>query len=354
MIMKRASLTALLALAAAGPALAADMPSLTRVDARSVELAWSGKAPAEIWISADQSIDDSDSRVPASSIEAARAKGRLTLALPATQRRYLLLRGTDGTVATVAERVLPMEQGSNFRDVGGYVTKDGRSVRWGKAFRSGAMPLLTEADYALAGQLKIATVVDLRSIEEREVAPDQLDDRTGAEFISNDYSLKPLMAGFAQAGGENLYKGMEKLLAPQFRSLYRRLASGDGAVVYHCSAGQDRTGIATALLYDMLGVDRAVILKDYHMSTALRRPAYEMPKVNPADYPNNPLLSYYFGKDESVRMVAEPLYTRSGASHLAQFFTYIDAEYGGSEAYMRKVLGFTDADISRLRAAMLD
>ncbi len=354
MSIEKASLAALLALSFVASASAADLPSLNRIDPRTVELVWSGAAPSGVWISADQAIDDSDSRVPASGIEAVRTTGRLTLDVPATERRYLLIRDERGAVTTLAERVLPMEQGSNFRDVGGYITKDGRSVRWGRAFRSGAMPLLTEADYALAGQLMIATVVDLRSIEEREVAPDQLDDRTGAEFISNDYSLKPLMAGFSQANGENVYRGMEKLLAPQFRSLYRHLASDKGAVVYHCSAGQDRTGIATALLYDMLGVDRAVILKDYHMSTALRRPAYEMPQVNPADYPNNPLLSYYFGKDEKVRAVPEPLYTKSGASHLAQFFTYIDAEYGGSEAYMRKVLGFTEADIVGLRKAMLD
>lgn len=354
MSIEKASLAALSALFFVAPLSAADVSSINRIDPRTVELVWTGKPPSEIWISADQAIDDADRRVPPSGIEAVRMTGRLTLELPVTERRYVLVRGYKGAVTTLAERVLPMEQGSNFRDVGGYVTKDGRSVRWGRAFRSGAMPLLTEADYALAGQLKIATVVDLRSIEEREVAPDQLDDRTGAEFISNDYSLKPLMAGFSQANGENLYRGMEKLLAPQFRSLYRHLGSGEGAVVYHCSAGQDRTGIATALLYDMLGVDRAVILKDYHMSTALRRPAYEMPKVNPTDYPNNPLLRYYFSKDETVRAVAEPLYTKSGASHLAQFFTYIDAEYGGSEAYMRKLLGFTDADIARLRAAMLD
>jgi protein-tyrosine phosphatase len=78
-----------------------------------------------------------------------------------------------------------------------------------------------------------------------------------------------------------------------------------------------------------------------------------MPKVNPADYPNNPILKYYFSGDEKKRATAEPLYTRSGASHLAQFFTYIDSEYGGSEGYMKKALGLTDADIAKLRAVML-
>jgi protein-tyrosine phosphatase len=350
----RITLTIALALAAASPAAAAEVATLTRIDAQSVALATGTLAPTGIWISRDDRIDAGDRKIDGAAIKARDEQGRITLPLPASERRYVLLKDRSGKVTTLAERVLPLEQGSNFRDVGGYRTKDGRTVRWGKAFRSGAMPLLTESDYALLGQLNVGTIVDLRSIEEREVAPDQLDDRTGALFVANDYSIKPLMAGYGKGDGENTYRGMDKMLAPQLRAIYRRIAANEGAVVYHCSAGQDRTGIATALLYDMLGVDRDTILKDYHMSTALRRPEYEMPKVNPADYPNNPILRYYVGKGDGKPVKAEPLYTPSGASHLAQFFTYVDAQYGGSEAYMKKALGLTAVDIAGLRATMLD
>lgn len=345
---------ALTTLSAAAPANAREIATLTRIDAGNVALDRGTFTPTGIWISQDGTIDASDHKVDAATIKAAGKDGRITLAMPASERRYVLMKDAKGKVVTVTERVLPIEQGSNFRDIGGYVTRDGHSVRWGKAFRSGAMPLFTEADYALVGKLGIGSVVDLRSLEEREVAPDQIDDRTGALFIANDYLIAPLMANFGKGSGENVYRGMEKMLAPQLRSLYRRIEANEGAVVYHCSAGQDRTGMATALLYDVLGVDRDTILKDYHMSTALRRPQYEMPKVNPADHPNNPLLKYYFSGDEKKRTTAEPLYTPSGASHLAQFFTYIDNEYGGSEGYMKKALGLTDADIVKLRATMLD
>ena len=340
----------LLAASVASPALAA---TLMRSDANTVLLDRGDITPVAIWISQDSIIDANDQRVGADRIKAAAKDGKIALAIPADQRRYVLLQDDKGDVTVVAERVLPLEQGSNFRDIGGYVTKDGRTVRWGKAFRSGAMPLLSEADYSLIKQLGVGSVVDLRSLEEREVAPDLVDDRTGALFISNDYSLKPLMANFGKGNGENVYQGMEKLLIPQLRAVYQRINANEGAVIYHCSAGQDRTGMATALLYDMLGVDRATILKDYHMSTALRRPQWEMPKVDPADYPNNPILKYYFSKDEAQRTIAEPLYTRSGASHLAQFFTYVDAQYGGSEGFMKKALQLTDADVEKLRATML-
>lgn len=345
---------AALAASTACPALAREAATVTRIDAQSVTLDRGETAPAAIWISKDATIDASDQKVDAATIKAAGKDGSIRLAIPASERRYVLLDDGKGRVTVVAERVLPTEQGSNFRDIGGYVTKDGHIVRWGKAFRSGAMPMLTKADYSLIDQLGLNAVVDLRSLEEREVAPDQVDDRTGALFVANDYSLKPLLAAYGKGDGENAYRGMEKLLIPQLRSLYRLLAADDGAVLYHCSAGQDRTGMATALLYDMLGVDRETILKDYHASTALRRPQWEMPDVDPADYPNNPILRFYIDKDGKKRAVAEPLYTPSGASHLAQFFTYIDTQYGGSEAFMKQALRLDESDIAKLRKTMLD
>ncbi|GLK42099.1 MULTISPECIES: tyrosine-protein phosphatase [Novosphingobium] len=347
---KIATTTLVTALVLAGsPVMARELATLTRLDASSVELKRDDTAPVAVWISADTVLDKGDQRFAAASKD-----GVLKLPIAASDRRYVILEGKGGKGRTVvAERVLPLEQGSNFRDVGGYVTKDGHTVKWDKAFRSGAMPLLTDADYALLGQLGIGNIVDLRSIEEREVAPDLLDDKVGALFIANDYSLKPLMAKMGQGGGENMYAGMEKMLAPQFRSLFRRLIADEGAVVYHCSAGQDRTGMATALLYDVLGVDRETILKDYHLSTELRRTQFEMPKVDPKDYPNNPILKYYVAGEDGKPRKAELLYTPSGASHLAQFFTYLDKQYGGSEAYLR-TLGFTDADFAKLRKTMLD
>jgi protein-tyrosine phosphatase len=337
------------AVALATPVLAAEPATLTRLDAQTVELDASALKPASVWISADTKVDSADTKaaVPGKA-------GKLKLAIPASERRYVILRGADGQDTVLAERSVALQQGSNFRDVGGYVTKDGHKVRWGKAFRSGAMPLLSEADYALVQQLAIGSVVDFRSLDEREVAPDQIDDRTGALFIANDYSLKPLMAKMGKGDGENMYRGMEKLMAPQFRSMFKRLIADEGAVLYHCSAGQDRTGMATALLYDTLGVDRETIRKDYHLSTALRRPEWEMPKLDPKAYPNNPIVQYYFARTQEQRVKAEPLYTPKGASHLAQFFTYIDQQYGGSEGYLKKELGFTDADLVKLRAVMLD
>lgn len=345
--------TAALGLLFSFGAQARELATVIRLDGGKVELAREDSAPVSVWISADTALDKGDRLVA----EGSKAP-RLTIDLPASTRGYIIIEEAGGSTRIAAERALPVEQGSNLRDLGGYVTRDGKVVRWGKALRSGALPLLTDADKALVGQLHIGTVVDLRSIDEREINPDTIDDSEGALFVSNDYGMKSLMAPMMSRGGERIYEGMEVLLAPQLRSLYRRImadgsADGEGAVLYHCSAGQDRTGIATALLYDVLGVDRETILKDYHLSTALRRPFWEMPRVDPADYPGNLIVAHYARAYGHKDAKAEPLYTPSGASHLAQFFAYVDKTYGGAEGYMKQVLGFGDADVARLRVVML-
>ncbi len=341
------------ALTASG-AQARELMTVSRLDPGKVEVARESSDPVSVWLSADTALDEGDQLVAKEN-----GKKKFTLDVPTADRRYVILQDSAGVTRIGAERAVALEQGSNLRDIGGYVTRDGKVVQWGKVFRSGAMPLLSDADKTLVHQLHIGTVVDLRSLDEREFNPDTIDDREGALFVANDYSIKGLMKGMRAAKGENIYQGIEVLMAPQYRSLYRRimaLGSGygeDGAVLYHCSAGQDRTGVATALLYDVLGVDRETILKDYHLSTELRRPFWEMPKVDPADYPNNPLVAHYAKAYPGKDAKAEPLYAPSGASHLAQFFPYLDKTYGGSEGYMKQVLGFSDADIARLRTVML-
>ena len=215
------------------------------------------------------------------------------------------------------------------------------------------MPLLTESDYQYIEQLNIDSIVDFRSIDEREVTPNMLDDRIGALFLANDYAMAPMMKGFQEGGGENNYARMEVFLRPQYRAMFKRIIANDGAVLYHCSAGQDRTGVATALLYSVLGVDRETIVKDYHLSTSLRNTQWEMPEVDAADFPGNMLVEYYVAAREAGEG-PKPLYTPSGVSHIVQFMDYVDSEFGGAEGYLKTALGLSANDIDRLRKTMLD
>jgi protein-tyrosine phosphatase len=336
---------------AASPALAVDKAEVLRKDAENVTVSWSDSDPVDVYLSATPTLaGDAKPAVAAS------RKGMATLALPSDTRQYVILRdGGDKSLTVVAERLFPLEKGSNFRDVGGYVGAGGKTVKWGKIFRSGALPMLSDRDYALLSGLKVKSIVDLRSLEEREVAATELDDRTDALFLSNDYSLKPLMRNFAAGNGENVYVGMEKLLKPQYRAIFSRLLADDGAVMYHCSAGQDRTGMASALILTALGVNRETIIKDYHLSTPSRRPQWELPALDPADHPNNPIVQYYAAAAKKPGGIqAEPLYSKSGVSHLVQFFAYLDTEYGSVEGYMAKELGVGPDEIAKLRALYLE
>lgn len=338
-----------LALLASAPVHAVEDAQVTRIDSGHVAIAWRDSDPV--------TITAADPTGPATVMDITKPNrsGRIVVAAPVEKRQVFTLKdGGDGSSVQVAERVLPLEQGSNFRDAGGRKTVDGKTVRWGMIYRSGAMPLLTERDYRVLEGLNIRTIVDLRSVDERMIAPTMLDDRTGATFLSNDYSMKPMLARFAQSDGEYLYGNMGNLLTPQFRAIFRSLLKGEGPVLYHCSAGQDRTGIATALILSALGVDRKTIIEDYHLSTELRRPQYEMPKLDPADWPGNPIVPLYVaGANKPGGPKAEPLFTPKGHSHMAQLFETIDREYGGVENYLARELGISAEDLTTLRAMYL-
>lgn len=340
------------AVLAASPALAIDNAVVTRIDAGHVAVEWQDSDPVSVFVA---DAPDADPK-KATLVAKAERSGRVVVPHATSERRYFILRDHgDRSVLRVAERVLPLEQGSNFRDAGGYPAAGGKRVAWGRIFRSGAMPLLTELDYSALEKLKIATIVDLRSTDERMIAPDMLDDRTGATFISNDYSLKGLMAGYGKGDGEYAYRGMDTFLKPQLKAVFRTLLRGEGALMYHCSAGQDRTGITTALIYSALGVDRATIIRDYHLSTELRRPQFEMPPLDPADWPGNPIVPYYVAAAKKPGgPKAEPLFTPKGNSHLVQFFEIIEKDYGSVEAYLEKELGVGPKDVAKLRQMYLD
>lgn len=325
---------------------------VVRVDDQHVELKWTARKPVSVYVTQNPDAALKNVRLVIKKAQ----HSPIDLKAPASERLYFILKEQKQAKAIrVAERALPLQQASNFRDVGGYTGAGGRRVKWGHIFRSGAMPMLSEQDAELIEKLGIKTIVDLRSLDERAIAPDTIDDRIGALFISNDYGLKTALQNAQASGGEYIYRGSAKAFAPQFRSIFHRLLASDGAVLYHCSAGQDRTGVATALILSALGVDRKVIIDDYHLSTALRQPQFEMPKIDLKDWPGNAIAPYYATLQSSATpQKAEPLYSKSGVSHLAQFFEVIDKEYGGVQEYLSKELGLSNADIARLRQLYLE
>ncbi|WP_375195362.1 tyrosine-protein phosphatase [Sphingobium sp.] len=332
------------------------MPASARVaEARAerlagdrIQLSWTGAARIDVY-----QADRPDVSIGSARLVAANAKdGSEVFAVDPVKRAYFLLRDhSDNSVLTVSERVVPLAQGSNFRDIGGYRTVDGRRVKWGLVYRSGGSAMLTPQDMAKVGALGLRNMVDLRSDEERQLAPSKID---GVPYLAVGYSMAGMISGNLQNGGA-LYRNFPEQLAPQMRLLFNILKHQEGPVEYNCSAGQDRTGFATALILSALGVPRETILQDYHLSTTYRQPRFELPPINAALYPDNPvaqIFARYQGNPAYAK--PQPLKDPDGRAFLASAFEEIDSRWGSVENYLQQELGVSAADIATMRQAYLE
>ncbi|MYF09862.1 MAG: tyrosine-protein phosphatase [Gammaproteobacteria bacterium] len=256
-------------------------------------------------------------------------------------------------------RLLPLEGGSNFRDLGGYRTADGQTVARGMLFRSGAMTGLTDADMAYLDGFGIKTIVDLRSDEEISLYPNHWAAKHRIEVVTGGYSFAAMMSG--EESGERpamseLYPRLLESIGPQIKTYFDE-ALGQGApMVVNCSAGQDRTGIVSALMLLLLGVPEPTVIEDYLLSTDFRRPAIEDGGVDLAEAAKTNafaamMLEYRKAMPHPDR--PNPLVTSDGVPYLAFVIERIRDEYGSVEAYADKELGIDAQDLAALRRTYL-
>ena len=302
---------------------------------------WNSPTPVDVFVT-----DRADAGASAANL-VSRGDADGSATIPADgKRRYVLLRDPrSGRFVRIAERLVPLESGSNFRDIGGYALAGGRHVRWGLIYRSGATPLLSDRDREQIRGLGLADMIDLRSDEERVLAPSRID---GVRYAAVGYSMAALNFTGDTASG---YRQMPLSLRPQLRLLFATLLRGEGPLVYNCSAGQDRTGIATALILSALGAPRETILADYHLSTLYRQPQNEMPPISPAMAASNPVAAMFAKyQQQPGRPQAAPLMTADGKAYLSFALEEIDRHWGSVDAYLKAELGIGPKEIARLRA----
>ncbi len=264
----------------------------------------------------------------------------------------------DSAVLESYERLLPLEGGSNFRDMGGYKTSDGKTVRRGLLFRSGVMTSLTPADEEYLSQFGFDTIVDLRSNEERDLYPNLWAEHADIDYVFVDYGFADLIKkrsdDIPTGNGPKLYGQMPYSLKAQLRNYFDAALAGSAPLVVNCSAGQDRTGIASALMLTTLGVPRSQIMQDYVLSTEYRRPVVERGDIDlAAKADKNPfaaIMLRYSGK-EATR--ATPLITEEGIPYLYYALEQIENDYGSVAAYMDKELGVDAKDAETLKALYL-
>lgn len=254
-------------------------------------------------------------------------------------------------VAAPHERALPLQGGQNFRDLGGYRTVDGRTVRWGLLFRSGSMHFLTAADYTYLESRGIRTVCDFRSSEERTSEPSAWPAAKAPHILADDYAMASLSNGIGLKPGEaptaENAKAMMTATYPQmlvrFNSQYRRMfgemLAGRVPLAFNCSAGKDRTGVAAALILTALGVPHQTVVEDYTLTNRYFDPqkVVRNSAAVPAGFDKLPpdVLRAY--------MVADPAYIEAALA-------VVEGHAGGAEGYFRDELGLSRADLVKLRA----
>lgn len=176
-------------------------------------------------------------------------------------------------------RSLQLQGATNFRDLGGYAGAGGRTVRWRRLFRSDHLGSLTAQDQAALRQLGLARVYDFRGTDERATAACVMDgvavhslpiEPTIVQRLSELLAAgKPPGAAGTVALMQDTYRGFVQNSTHHFAALFAHLLASDAPMVFHCTAGKDRTGFAAALILEGLGVPREVVLEDYLLTNSL-------------------------------------------------------------------------------------
>mgnify|MGYP002709235451 CR=1 FL=1 len=256
----------------------------------------------------------------------------------------------DGSRAPMGMRKLPFEKQDNFRDMGGYKTRDGKIVKWGKIFRSGTLEELHAADISYLGSSGIKTVIDLRSETEKNAAPDRLPSsviQKPVDIETGDLGINDLIQ-MVLGGDENVvtdyFIDLNKKLVLDYQDEYKELfkmiqEKENLPLVFHCTAGKDRAGFAAALLLSALGVERDVVLEDYLLTNICSGVTM--------DY----IRSLYgnYGLDDRI---LQCIFNAKSAKleYINAAFDTIEIEYGSVERFLTGQLG---VDIEKLKKIYL-
>ncbi|WP_031088913.1 tyrosine-protein phosphatase [Streptomyces sp. NRRL WC-3549] len=249
----------------------------------------------------------------------------------------------------------------NFRDVGGLPTTDGRTVRYGRLYRSGHLAHATESDTAFLAGLGLHTVFDFRNAADhkldgydvelpgvRNVSIPLSDPADGAEFwrLVRDGGIEQLRS--ILAGG----KGADRMIA-SYRSIItdrtaehsrvlHALAEDSVPALMHCAAGKDRAGLTIAVALLAVGVEKEAVEADYLKSND----AHRRYKVRRSD-------TSATGMSDEVMELLNPLFA-ARAEYLAAAFTTIEETWGGTDRYLSEGLKVAPETREKLRERLVE
>ena len=272
----------------------------------------------------------------------------------------------------VEQRTLAIEGMINFRDMGGYHTKQGQQVRWGRLYRSDHLYNATAKGLEAIKALHIKRIIDYRSPDEISKYPNpilpaetiiyELDPSAHTAELSAQFSssksdedanlIQTLLQKKAREGLENhdeiVLRQYENFVTGHHakhafsRMLHITASEAEGPILQHCRGGKDRTGFGAMLLLGVLGVQRDDLIADYMLTESNRRQRNAIKMAGYRELTDDPEVLAYLHAfiDTKPDFIEKSICT-------------IEKNYGSIEEYSIRELGLTDVAIQRLKARYL-
>lgn len=260
------------------------------------------------------------------------------------------------STAASFSRVLTLDGGINFRDLGGYANAQGKTVKWRKLLRCGHLANLSAGDIDQLERLNVTQVHDFRRQEEQSQSPSAA---VRADFI-DDYQIS---IGDISRFWEFLFEGeltpesshqlvvnsygpcIEAISTPFRRFMQEILNNANNASIFHCSAGKDRTGMAAALLLSALDVPRETIIDDYLLTQK--------------HYDSTRLVEIIEGHLRAANVESWDRawltpYVSVHRDNIVAFLDSIEGEYGSVKGFLKQGLDFSDSDLEKMQNLFLD
>jgi protein-tyrosine phosphatase len=270
-------------------------------------------------------------------------------------------------IVTAKEQALNMTTISNARELGGYPTKDGKTVRKGVLLRTAALTDASQEELAsLIEDYKLSAIIDMRASYELADDPEPVLDgvsqynfkimdeivmaqRAAAiQDVLTDHNVNPVkrMIAILESGVISDQMYVEFLQGDTgkagFRDFFRvLLETPEGnAVLWHCTNGKDRTGVAAMLLLGVLNVDEKIIMDDFLLTNVFLEAEISAMRTQLEQYIEDKAML------EELMVAGKGVY----APYMQNAIDYIKANYGDIPGYVKAELGLADADIVKLKA----
>jgi len=256
-------------------------------------------------------------------------------------------------------RRVKLQGGCNFRDLGGYRGRFG-TTRWGLIYRSGTLAGLTPDDMSLLRSRGIRSVCDFRSNAERSRHPNPWQGTPEVAYWFRDHErgkgdLRAVFFGQGETeetGMEamrRMYRDLPMSQREAYRAMFRCIATGEVPMVFHCTAGKDRTGVAAALLLEALGIERDAIVDDY----LLTNDASDLARAR------STFLAPAGGGSQVAEILTFPaeleaVLWRADVSFIGEMFESVDARHGSTERYLHEILGIDRKILASIRERLLE